>query len=91
VNTPYPPCVPAEDYPGEIVEALREVEKVLLVADDKLDYLIRLLQKGNQEVAKVFFAQHTNIKAMGVVAHHTADALEDTFQAIKEEKEAKRA
>jgi hypothetical protein len=80
-----------EDYPGEIVEALREVEKVLLVADDKLDYLIRLLQKDNQDVAKTFFAHHTSIKAMGVVAHHTADALEDTFQAMKEEKEAKHA
>lgn len=85
MTNPYPPCVPLEDYPPEIVKALRDVEQALLVAGDKLDYLIRKLNPEEDLIASVFRAQHLNIKAMGVVAHHSADTLEENFEARREE------
>lgn len=84
MNTPYPPCVPMEDYPPGIIEALRGVEKSLKEAEDMLDYLIRKLPKEETIVAGVFNRQLLNIKAMGSVAHHTADVLEENFLARKE-------
>lgn len=88
MNTPYPPCVPLEDYPREIVEALRGVEQALKVAEDKLDYLIRKLPEDHGLLTNVFQKQLLNIGAMGHVAHHCADTLEENFEAIREEAKA---
>lgn len=89
MNTPYPPCVPLEDYPQEIVEALRGVEKALKESEDKLEYLIRKLEVEYALIAGVFQRQLLNIGAMGHVAHNCADTLEENFTAIREEREAK--
>lgn len=88
MQTPYPPCVPLEDYPGEIVKALRDVEESMKVAEDKLEYLIRKLPEGHALIASVFQRQLLNIGAMGNVAHHCADTLEENFEAMREEREA---
>lgn len=88
MNTPYPPCVPLEDYPPGIVEAMRNVEKSLKDAEDMLDYLIRKLPEEDALIVGVFRKQLLNIQAMGSVAHHTADVLEENFLAQKEERES---
>lgn len=91
MQTPYPPCVPLEDYPKEIVAALREVEQSLKVAEDKLEYLIRKLMAEHDLVTGIFQKQLLTLGCMGTVAHHMADTLEENFEAIREEKERTQA
>jgi hypothetical protein len=87
MQTPYPPCVPPEDYPLGIVEALRGVEKALKESEDMLDYLIRKLPEEDALIVGVFRRQLLNIQAMGSVAHNSADILEENFIAQREERE----
>jgi adenine C2-methylase RlmN of 23S rRNA A2503 and tRNA A37 len=75
-----------EDYPAGIVEALRGVEKSLKEAEDMLDYLLRKLSEEEALIRGVFQRQLFNIQAMGNVAHHTADTLEENFEAQRMEK-----
>jgi len=77
--------VPEEDYPEGIVECLRSVETALQEAENMLEYLLRRIPDAEGPIKAVFARQLGSMQAMGRVAHHMSDVLEENFEARRKE------